>query len=392
MDKEMLKKYLQKGLPYAAVALISMAITAVIILTVMAGAMGQTKLEVLESLILEKFVGEADPIAMGDAAAEAMVDSLGDRWSYYIPASRYGQYTQQMNNAYVGIGITISVREEADGFTVDAVEQGGPAAEAGLLPGDILIGAEGQSVVGMDINGVSEIIRGDEGTGVTVTVRRGEEELTFTMERRQIKVIVATGRLLEGNVGLVTIENFDERCAEETIAVIESLLEQGATSLLFDVRYNPGGYKRELVKVLDYLLPEGPLFRSQYYDGAEIVDSSDAKCLDVPMAVLVNGSSYSAAEFFAAAIREYEAGFVVGTQTCGKGYFQNTMELPDGSAVGLSVGKYTTPNGVCLADVGGLTPDVVVEVDDETAAKIYAGTLEPENDPQIQAALEKLKQ
>jgi carboxyl-terminal processing protease len=351
-----------------------------------------SKLEVLESLILEKFVGEADPIAMGDAAAEAMVDSLGDRWSYYIPASRYGQYTQQMNNAYVGIGITISVREEADGFTVDAVEQGGPAAEAGLLPGDILIGAEGQSVVGMDINGVSEIIRGDEGTGVTVTVRRGEEELTFTMERRQIKVIVATGRLLEGNVGLVTIENFDERCAEETIAVIESLLEQGATSLLFDVRYNPGGYKRELVKVLDYLLPEGPLFRSRYYDGAEIVDSSDAKCLDVPMAVLVNGSSYSAAEFFAAAIREYEAGFVVGTQTCGKGYFQNTMELPDGSAVGLSVGKYTTPNGVCLADVGGLTPDVVVEVDDETAAKIYAGTLEPENDPQIQAALEKLKQ
>lgn len=351
-----------------------------------------SKLEVLESLILEKFVGEADPIAMGDAAAEAMVDSLGDRWSYYIPASRYGQYTQQMNNAYVGIGITISVREEADGFTVDAVEQGGPAAEAGLLPGDILIGAEGQSVVGMDINGVSEIIRGDEGTGVTVTVRRGEEELTFTMERRQIKVIVATGRLLEGNVGLVTIENFDERCAEETIAVIESLLEQGATSLLFDVRYNPGGYKRELVKVLDYLLPEGPLFRSRYYDGAEIVDSSDAKCLDVPMAVLVNGSSYSAAEFFAAAIREYEAGFVVGTQTCGKGYFQNTMELPDGSAVGLSVGKYTTPNGVCLADVGGLTPDVVVEVDDETAAKIYAGTLEPENDPQIQAALDKLKQ
>ncbi len=351
-----------------------------------------SKLEVLESLILEKFVGEADPTAMGDAAAEAMVDSLGDRWSYYIPASQYGQYTQQMNNAYVGIGITITVREEADGFTVDAVEQGGPAAEAGLLPGDILIGAEGQSVVGMDINGVSEIIRGDEGTSVTITVRRGEEELTFTVERRQIKVIVATGRMLEGNVGLVTIENFDERCAEETIAAIDSLLEQGATSLLFDVRYNPGGYKRELVKVLDYLLPEGPLFRSQLYDGTETVDSSDAKCLDVPMAVLVNGSSYSAAEFFAAAIREYEAGFVVGTQTCGKGYFQNTMKLPDGSAVGLSVGKYSTPNGVCLADVGGLTPDVVVEVDDETAAKIYAGTLEPENDPQIQAALDKLIQ
>jgi carboxyl-terminal processing protease len=108
------------------------------------------------------------------------------------------------------------------------------------------------------------------------------------------------------------------------------------------------------------------------------------------MAVLVNGSSYSAAEFFAAAIREYEAGFVVGTQTSGKGYFQNTMQLSDGSAVGLSVGKYFTPDGVCLADVGGLTPDVVVEVDQDTEAMIRAGLLEPENDPQIQAAVEKL--
>ncbi len=350
-----------------------------------------SKLETLESLILEQFVGEADPTAMGDAAAEAMVASLGDRWSYYIPASQYGQYTQQMNNAYVGIGITISVRESSDGFTIDVVEQNGPAQEVGLLPGDIIIAVEGQSVVGMTINDVSELVRGEEGTTLTVTVQRGEEELTFTVERRQIKVTVATGVLLEGNVGLVTIENFDERCAEETIAAIESVLEQGATSLLFDVRYNPGGYKRELVDVLNYLLPEGPLFRSQYYDGREVVDSSDADCLDVPMAVLVNGSSYSAAEFFAAAIREYDAGFVVGTQTCGKGYFQNTIKLPDGSAVGLSVGKYSTPNGVCLADVGGLTPDVVVEVDDETAAKIYAGTLEPENDPQIQAALEKLR-
>ena len=350
-----------------------------------------SKLETLESLILEQFVGEADPTAMGDAAAEAMVASLGDRWSYYIPASQYGQYTQQMNNAYVGIGITISARETSDGFTIDVVEQNGPAQEAGLLPGDIIIAVEGQSVVGMTINDVSELVRGEEGTTLTVTVQRGEEELTFTVERRQIKVTVATGVLLEGNVGLVTIENFDERCAEETIAAIESVLEQGATSLLFDVRYNPGGYKRELVDVLNYLLPEGPLFRSQYYDGREVVDSSDADCLDVPMAVLVNGSSYSAAEFFAAAIREYDAGFVVGTQTCGKGYFQNTIKLPDGSAVGLSVGKYSTPNGVCLADVGGLTPDVVVEVDDETAAKIYAGTLEPENDPQIQAALEKLR-
>jgi carboxyl-terminal processing protease len=347
------------------------------------------KLEALEALILERFIGEADPVVMGDAAANAMIASLGDRWSYYIPASSYDQYTAQMKNEYVGIGITITRMADGSGFLIEEVVGNGPAAEAGMQAGDVVVAVQGQSVAGTSLDEVSALIKGDQGTSVDVTVLRQGAEHTMTVQRRQIKVAVAVGQLLDGNVGLVTIENFDERCAEETIAAIESLLEQGADKLLFDVRNNPGGYKRELVKVLDYLLPQGPLFRSLSYDGTETVDSSDESCVKLPMAVLVNGSSYSAAEFFAAAIREYEAGFVVGTQTCGKGYFQTTHKLPDGSAVGLSVGKYFTPNGVCLADVGGLTPDVVVEVDGDTAAQIKADLLPPENDPQIQAALEQ---
>ena len=349
-----------------------------------------SKLEELQAVIEECFIGEADPVAMGDAAADAMVDSLGDRWSYYIPASRYNAYKEQMNNAYVGIGITITAREDNLGLNITEVNPGGSAAEAGIRPGDILSAVNGRSTAELGIDGTSEVIRGEVGTTVEITVLRDEEELIFPVERREIRVTVATGTMLEGNIGLVTISNFDSRCYQETVAAIESMLEQGATSLLFDVRNNPGGYKSELVDVLDYLLPEGPLFRSLYYTGKETVDSSDADCLELPMAVLVNGSSYSAAEFFAAAIREYEAGFVVGTQTSGKGYFQNTMQLSDGSAVGLSVGKYFTPDGVCLADVGGLTPDVVVEVDQDTEAVIRAGLLAPENDPQIQAAVEKL--
>ena len=191
-------------------------------------------------------------------------------------------------------------------------------------------------------------------------------------------------------MGLVTIENFDSRCAEESIAAIESLLEQGAQKLIFDVRNNPGGYSDELVKLLDYLLPEGDLFRTERYDGQEHVDTSDASCLDVPMAVLVNADSYSAAEFFAAALQEYEAAVVVGTQTCGKGYFQTTYQLSDGSAVALSIGKYFTPNGVSLIDVG-VIPDIPVEVDEETAADILYGRLEPQEDPQVQAAVNALK-
>ena len=160
--------------------------------------------------------------------------------------------------------------------------------------------------------------------------------------------------------------------------------------MIFDVRFNPGGYKDEMVKVLDYLLPEGVLFRSERYDGLTWEDKSDAKCKNMPMAVLMNTESYSAAEFFAAALNEYDYAVTVGQATTGKGYFQNTITLSDGSAVNLSVGKYYTPNGVSLAEEGGIQPEVLVDIDQQTMAKIYAKTLPDEEDAQLQAAIEQL--
>jgi carboxyl-terminal processing protease len=156
------------------------------------------------------------------------------------------------------------------------------------------------------------------------------------------------------------------------------------------VRNNPGGYKRELVKLLDYLLPEGPLFRTVDYRGQERVDTSDADCLKMPMAVIMNLKSYSASEFFAAALSEYDAAVTVGEKTFGKGYFQNTYELKDGSAVTLSIGQYYTPEGVSLAGVG-LTPDVEVPLTEEQAVALASGTLPVEEDPQIQAAIQAVK-
>lgn len=382
-----MKNKVLKTLSYVLVALLASAIT--LLAVVIFAGNGYTKLEQLEDLILDKFIGEADQAAMEDAAAEAMVGALGDRWSYYLSAEEYQDYQEQMANAYVGIGVTIQQREDGKGLNVVAVTAGGSAEEAGVLAGDVIIGVDGLSIADMSTTEVKNLIRGKEGTAVNLTVLRETEELEITVTRKQIQTPVATATLLDHNIGLVTIENFDSRCADETIAAVESLLAQGAEKLIFDVRYNPGGYKSELVKVLDYLLPEGLLFRSEYYNGKIQDDMSDADCLDVPMAVLVNGSSYSAAEFFAAALREYDRAAIIGEQTCGKGYFQNTFQLKDGSAVGLSVGKYYTPKGVSLAGVG-ITPDVVLEVDDETAAKIYAGTLDPAEDPQIQAAVEAL--
>lgn len=379
-------KKLFRILSYVLVAALASAVTCYFC---MQGGGGSGKLEQLRSLITRCYIGDVDGTALDDAAAAAMVQATGDRWSYYIPAADLQSHVDSKANSYVGVGITIVVREDGLGFDIVQVAKGGGAEEAGILPGDILTHVEGMSVVEEGLDGASARIAGNPGTTVEVTVLRDGESLEFTLERRKIQVEVVAWQLLEGNIGYIRIANFNSRCASESIQAIEELRDQGAQSLIFDVRYNGGGYKDEMVELLDYLLPEGPLFRSEDYTGATEVDESDAEHLDIPMAVLVNANSYSAAEFFAAALSEYEAAVVVGEQTTGKGHFQVTYELSDGSAVNLSIGRYTTPKGVNLDGVG-LTPDIEVDVPEETEMQIYYGTLEPEEDPQIRAAMEAL--
>ena len=350
-----------------------------------------SKLAQIEDIIAECYIGGADRDTLEDYAAAGMVEGTGDRWSYYVPAAEMQAHWDNQNNSYVGIGITVQQREDGQGLDIMAVTKGGPAEEAGILPGDVIYAVDDALTSEVGLDGATELIRGKAGTKVKITVIRGGEKKIFRVERRLVEVVVASGQLLDGNIGLVTITNFNSRCAQSSQQIIEDLQSQGATAFIFDVRNNPGGYRHELVKLLDYLLPEGVLFRSEHYDGSESVDYSYASCLDVPMVVLVNGDSYSAAEFFAAALQEYEAAQVVGTQTCGKGYYQQTIPLPDGSAINLSTGRYYTPNGVCLTEVGGVTPDHVVEVDEQTYMAIYYGQLSAEEDPQIQQAIKVLQ-
>lgn len=370
-------------LSYVLVALLSVTLTVAVMLGVfMFKQQNVSKLTVLEQLILDRFIGETDQVAMEDAAAHAMVGALGDRWSYYIPADEYESYMEQMRNAYVGIGVTITM-EENGSIKVVSVVADGPAEAAGIQTGDTIIKVDGQSILGMTPNDSKKLIQGEENTVVKITVLRDDKENTMAVTRRAIRTPVVISELLEHQIGLITIANFNKNCADETIAAIENLMAQGAVKLIFDVRNNPGGYADELVKVLDYLLPEGKLFTTVDYTGAEYTDMSDAKCLELPMAILVNGNSYSAAEFFAAAMAEYDAAIVVGEKTSGKGYFQSTYRLPDGSAVGLSIGKYYTPKGESLADVG-IIPDISI-----TLEKNQAG-LKPTEDPQVLAAIEAL--
>ena len=381
----------KKAMIFGSYVLVAVLATVMTLgLVYLEGGLVPSKLDQLEGLIQERFIGEADPVKLEDAAAAAMVSATGDRWSYYISAEEYESYAEQMANAYVGVGITIQKQEGNIGFLILDVAAGGPAEEAGLLVEDLIIKVSGTDVRDADVETVRSLVKGKEGTFVDITVMRKGETRTFSVERRTVKTPVATGEMLEHEIGLVTIVNFDDRCSEETIDAIGSLMAGGAKRLIFDVRNNPGGYAHELVKVLDYLLPEGELFRAVGYDGKENVDYSDKKHLDIPMAVLVNGDSYSAAEFFAAALQEYDAAKVVGQQTSGKGYFQTTIHLNDGSAVALSVGKYYTPGGKSLADVG-VTPDQWIETDEGTEAEIYYGTLSPKKDPYIQAAVKLLK-
>lgn len=371
------KKILLRLLSYILVAALASGVT-----WFLADLQPSSKLEQMSELIGERFIGKSDATQREDAAAAAMVSSLGDRWSSYIPADQYRAHVDNQNNSFVGIGVTILKRADGRGFDIREVVEEGPAAKAGIRVGDIITHVDGQDITSQDVSGLRQLILGEKNTQVGITVLRGEESLEFTVTRDTIHQKAAEGQLLEGNVGLVTIANFHTGAGKEIIAQVEALTEQGAQCLIFDVRNNPGGFVDELVEALDYLLPEGPLFRRVDYKGKEVLDESDAACLELPMAVIVNGSSYSAAEFFAAALSDYDWAVTVGEPTVGKGYFQYTIKLMDGSALYLSVGKYYTPNGVSLAEEGGLTPDI--------SAEPAEGIVTPEEDPQIQAAVQAL--
>lgn len=355
-------------------------------------AQGVGKLQELQSLLDQMYIGEIDEGYMMDMAAAGMVEGIEDQWSYYLPESQMQAYHDSMANSYVGIGVTVARLEDGSGFEVQRVEPGSPAQKSGILPLDVIIGVDGVMVPDVGMDAAIDMVAGEKGTDVELTVLRDDTRMEVVVTRDLVLVEVASGKMVADKIGYIHIANFDSRCAEESIAQIQALLEQGAQALIFDVRFNPGGYRHELVKLLDYLLPKGDLFKSVDYRGREEVDVSDASCIDVPMAVLINGDSYSAAEFFAAALKEYDYAITVGQNTTGKGYFQQLFTLSDGSAVNLSVGKYFTPNGVSLAEVGGLKVDVPVEVDLETAALIYGQMLPEEDDAQLQAAIAALQE
>ena len=363
---------------------------------VLAGAawslLGPEGLGMMEAVVLinTQFVGEHDMGAATDQAMDALIEGLGDRWSYYMDAEGYAAQQESRSNSYVGIGVTVTYPEEG-GLLIQSVAEGGPADQAGLTAGERITAVDGIELTGEDQQRATDLIKGEAGTQVTLTVEAADgstREVTVT--RGTVEEHPAEGELLADGTGLVTIKNFNSRCADETMAVVEDLMAQGAERLVFDVRNNGGGYVDELTALLDYLLPEGDIFRSETKAGTKRVVTSDAHCVDLPMAVLVNGSTYSAAELFAAQLQEMDRGVIVGEPTFGKGFSQQTFPLLYGGAINLSTARYYTGGGVCLIGTG-LTLDREVALTEEQSAALSSGALAPEDDPQLQAAIALLK-
>lgn len=335
--------------------------------------LGPGGLAMLESLglIHQKFIADYDQSEVVDEALRGLVDGLGDRWSYYLSPEERAVQDEYHQNNYVGIGIRYQQSDDPFGMEIVDVTSGGPADQGGLTVGEFIVGVEGQTLTEDNFDALVESIGGEEGTQVTLTIQTADgarREVTLT--RSAVPDPPVEYGLLEGDVGYVRLENFYYHAAEGIQEAVEYLQSEGAKGLIFDVRANPGGFVDQLTEMLDYLLPEGPIFAEHSKHGPTHVVQSDASCVDLPMVVLIDENSYSAAELFAAQLRESGDATLVGLQTCGKGYYQQGFPLENGGLLNISTGMYTTGGGTSLIGVG-LTPDYVVEDQDEQFEKAY---------------------
>lgn len=349
-------------------------------------ALGPSGIAMVQTYLLARFAfvePDADLEGATDKALSAFVDGLGDRWSYYLPAQRHQETIERRANSYVGIGVTVDSVSREEGLLVQSVTRDGPADKAGVLAGDVITAVDGVSIAGEGRETASDLIRGEEGTKVALTLL-GEDGASrdVTCTRATLHNSSAQGRLLDNKVGYVQLSNFYSGSADSFQAEVDALLEQGAESLLIDLRGDPGGYVSELEQILDYLLPEGPVFTHKPRWWFKSVYVSDENCVDLPMAVLVNQHSYSAAELLAAQLRESVDAPIVGERTSGKGYSQLTFPLANGGGAGLSTAAYCTGGGHSLIGEG-IVPDVELSLPEGAA-------LGGEDDVQLKAALELL--
>ncbi len=347
----------------------------------------EAKADMIESYLEKYYVDEVDEEALEEMLCVGMMAGVGDKYTYYLSRENMEQYLENTNGNFDGIGIQVYMTQEGE-VVIGSVMEGKPAEEAGLLAGDVIIGVDGENMEGKQLSDVAAKIRGEEGTEVTLTVRRtGEAEpLDATMKRVTVEVESVACRMLTEEIGYIFISGFKANTYEQFEACLASLEQEGMRGLILDLRNNPGGLVRSVYQVGDALLPEGTMVYTLDKQGNREDLECDAEYLDIPLALLVNENSASAAEILAGAVKDTGRGTLVGTQTFGKGLVQRLFTLPDGSGLNITVQKYYTPSGTSIHGIG-IAPDVEVAAESATLTEIPT-----EEDTQLQKGLQVMQE
>ena len=334
-----------------------------------------TSLQVLDSYVRENYFGDIDESALSDGIMKGYVSGVGDKYSRYLTAAEYLTEKNENSGELVGLGLTLA--EDASGYMrISEILEDSPAFDSGLMTGDIITAIDGLDVKEAGFSEGMDAMRGTEGSPITLTVRRDGKSDDYTFIRRSIEVKTVKAEMLGSQIGYIKITGFKQNTPDQFISALERLTANGATSLIFDLRDNSGGLVTALQECIDPLLPEGIIATAEYKDGhTETIVYSDDSELDLPMVTIVNENTASAAELFAAALRDFGKAPIVGSQTYGKGVLQETNEMDNGGAVILTVAEYKTANSDCYDGIG-LTPDYQVENEDENVDAQYNKAVE----------------
>ncbi len=342
------------------------------------------------------YIGEIDPDLVKDCTLVGFVAGIGDKYGGYYDPEAYKELMDDLEGDMQGIGVSVIFNADMQGIEIIDVFPDSPAMEAGVQVGDLIIycGEDLESVASLGYEAALAKLRGVAGTKAKFVAYRGEhyqEEITFEIERDYIVEQSVSWRLYEpdNSVGIIKITTFNTATVAQFKEALDSLKKDGAKKLVFDVRNNPGGELQSICHILDLLVPEGPVIRTVDKSGVEkTVYTSDADELDMPMAVIANGQTASAAELFTSALRDYNKAVIVGENTYGKGSMQSMFSLPSGGCVKLTTALYYPPFSDNYDGVG-IKPDIEVFLSEEASSKsIYK--LSDEEDDQLKAAVKAL--
>ncbi len=317
-------------------------------------------LQVLDSYVRENYLGDINENDLSDGILKGYISGLDDKYSRYLTEEEYLSEQNEDQGQLVGLGLTLS-RDDNGYIRIAEIMQDSPVVDAGIQVGDVITLIDGVDVLAAGFEESVEAMRGTEGSEIKLTIRRDGIDKDYTFTRRSIEMITVTGEMVNENVGYIKIKSFKKNTPQQFIDTLERLTSNGAKAIVFDVRDNGGGIVDSLSDCVDPLLPEGVIATAEYKDGhSETLVYSDANELDIPMVVLVNNNTASAAELFAASLRDFGSAVLVGERTYGKGVMQQTTEFDKKGAVVLTVAKYKTTVSECYDGIG-LTPDYTVE-------------------------------